>query len=118
MHILDNDPYPLDPQPGTATAVRQALRRVDVPTFGGNASICWDPVWPDTRVREEWTQMTGAHFRALDARYRADGGGTRYDWTPGDGVTYRAEIIALDGVSHKGDTYVNVRMTLKIHGPA
>lgn len=114
-HVLDGYRYPLDPRPGGFSGVRSAARRADVETFGGNISLYWDPVWPDTVVREEWAQMDAAQYRAFEAKLLANGGGARYAWSPGDGHAYQVEIIGLDGRSFKADTYVNVTMTLKVH---
>lgn len=112
---LDGYTYALDPRAGGDTGVRPALRRVDIPTIGGNTSLYWDPVWPDTLVRQEWEQMDAAQYMTLQAKYLADGGGRRYAWLPGDGHTYEVEIIALEGRPYKGQTYIRVAMTLKIH---
>ncbi|HOF86849.1 MAG TPA: hypothetical protein PLZ36_01925 [Armatimonadota bacterium] len=117
-HVLDGYVYPLDPRPGGFTGVRLAPRRADVATFGDNVSLYWDAVWPDTLVREEWTQLEAAQYLAFHAKWLANGGGTLYDWSPGDGQTYRVEIVALDGRAHKAETYVNVSLVLKVHGVA
>jgi hypothetical protein len=115
-HVLDGYVYPLDPRPGGFSGVRAVAARADVATFGGNISLYWEPVWGDTLVREEWTQMEAAQFLAFQAKYLADGGGALYAWSPGDGHGYTVEIVGLDGRSHKAGTYVNVVMTLKVHG--
>jgi hypothetical protein len=114
-HVLDGYTYALDPQAGAFSGVRAAVSRADVATFGGNVSLYWPSVWPDTRVREEWAQMDAAQFAVFDAKFRAGGGGTLYDWSPGDGITYRVEIVGLEGRPFKGETVVGVAMVLKVH---
>jgi hypothetical protein len=114
--ILDGYAYPLDPQPG-GSGVRCAPARADVATFAGNVSLYWDAVWPDTRVRQTWAQMTGAQYRVLEAKYLANGGGTLYAWAPGSGQAYRVEIVALEGHPYKADTYTDVTLVLKVHEP-
>jgi hypothetical protein len=112
--VLDGYSYPLDPRPG-GSGVRQTPARADVATFAGNVSLYWDAVWPDTQVRQEWTQMDGAQYRTFEIKYLAGGGGALYVWAPGNGHTYRVEITALEGHPYKADTYVNGVLVLKVH---
>jgi hypothetical protein len=114
-HVLDNYAYPLDPRPGGFTGVRPPVVRTDVVGLGSNTSLIWPGRLADAVVREEWEQMDAAQFATFDQKYRANGGGSVYTWSPGDGHSYTVEIVSLDGRAYKGQTYVNVVMQLKVH---
>lgn len=115
-HKLDDYEYALNPTAGSFSGVQPAFSRVDVPTYTGNVSLCWPPVWGDTEVREEWEQLDAAQYVALQTKYLQDGGGALHVWSPGDGNQYQVEITALTGRPYKGGTYIGVTMRMKVHG--